>query len=133
MNRDLTLFYADLDGMKAINDNHGHAEGDRALREIADILRKTFRDSDIIARVGGDEFAVLALETTHQKPEQIIQRLEVGIAKHNRTPGQRYALSLSVGAVYMDTESTISIEEIMARADAEMYRVKQARRAGRAV
>lgn len=121
MKRGLALFYADLDGMKTINDMHGHMEGDNALRDIADILRVTFRDSDIVARLGGDEFAILALETTQHKPEVIIQRLEAKIAEHNRTAGRRYSLSLSVGAVQIDAAASDSMEILMARADAEMY------------
>lgn len=127
MKRGLALFYADLDGMKTINDTHGHAQGDNALRDVADILRKTFRDSDIIARLGGDEFAVLALETRQQKPEQIIQRLNERISEHNRSQGRPYALSLSIGAVHVDPEAGMTMESMLARADAEMYRVKQAR------
>lgn len=127
MKRGLVLLYVDLDGMKAINDTHGHAEGDNALRDLADILRKTFRDSDIIARLGGDEFAVLALETSDQKPEHIIQRLEAGVAEHNRASGRRYTLSPSIGAVHVEPGTAASLEELLKRADAEMYRVKQAR------
>lgn len=56
------LLFIDLDNMKLINDTLGHPEGDRALVEVSDVLRKTFRESDIIGRIGGDEFAVLAIE-----------------------------------------------------------------------
>lgn len=131
MKRGLALFYADLDGMKTINDVYGHMEGDNALRDIADILRATFRDSDIVARLGGDEFAILALETTQHKPELIVQRLEAKIAEHNQNAGRRYSLSLSIGAVHIDAASSGSMEILMARADAEMYRIKQTRRAAR--
>ena len=124
----LGLFYADLDGMKAINDAYGHPEGDNALRDIADILRKTFRDSDIIARLGGDEFAVLALETTQQKSEQMVQRLETLVAEHNRMAKRHYTLALSIGALYVDAVSVASLEALIAQTDAEMYRIKQMRR-----
>lgn len=131
MKHALVLFYADLDGMKTINDKYGHVEGDNALRDIADILRATFRDSDIVARLGGDEFAILALEATQRKPEIVIQRLEAKIAEHNRTAARRYSLSLSIGAVQIDTAASDSMEMFMARADAEMYRIKRVRRAPR--
>lgn len=78
-----------------------------------------------LARLGGDEFAVLA----QHKPEQIIQRLQTDIAEYNRHAGRRYSLSLSVGAVQIDLASDDSLEKLIARADAEMYRVKQLRRA----
>ncbi|MGK2952327.1 MAG: PAS domain S-box protein [Thiobacillus sp.] len=127
----LVLFYADLDAMKAINDTYGHAEGDRALRDIADILRKTFRDSDLIARLGGDEFAVLTLNTPAPKPEHMLQRLDAALAEHNRSGARRYTLSLSIGAAHGEAGQAMSIDTLIARADAEMYRVKQARRTTR--
>lgn len=131
MNRGLALFYADLDGMKDINDSYGHAQGDNALRDVSELLKKTFRDSDIIARLGGDEFAVLALETTQDRPGLIIQRLESNVAEHNRSAGRRYTLALSVGAVYVAPGSEMTMEALISQADAEMYRVKQARGAAR--
>lgn len=131
MKRGLALFYIDLDDMKTINDTHGHAEGDNALRDLADILRKVFRDSDILARLGGDEFAVLALETAQHGPGQVIQRLETYVSEHNRDAGRRYALSFSVGAVHIEPGTAASLDELLKQADAEMYRVKQKRRATR--
>ena len=131
LQRGLLLLYADLDNMKSINDSLGHAEGDRALQDAADILRSTFRDSDILARMGGDEFVVLALRNTPQAPEATIARLQEDLDRFNLTSGRPYALSMSVGAVLLGPESTQSIEEILSRADAEMYRVKQQRRTRR--
>lgn len=131
MKRGMALFYGDLDGLKRINDTHGHAAGDQALRDTAMVLHRTFRESDIIARLGGDEFAVLALETAHQPVEAILERLQHSIDYHNRTAGHEYRLSLSVGAVHIEPGSTASLEELMTQADAEMYRVKQARREAR--
>ncbi|MBI3562010.1 MAG: PAS domain S-box protein [Gammaproteobacteria bacterium] len=127
MRRGLVLFYADLDGMKTINDTYGHAEGDNALRDIAALLQKTFRDSDILARLGGDEFAVLALETAQQEPGQMIQRLEAEVAAHNHSAGRRYSLSLSVGAAHVEPGAATTLQDLLTRADAEMYRVKQTR------
>lgn len=131
LKRGLALFYADLDNMKRINDTYGHAEGDNALRDVAALLKKTFRDSDIVARLGGDEFSVLTLETSQDRPEHIIQRLESNITEHNRSAGRRYTLALSIGAVYMSPGSEMSMEALLSQADAEMYRVKQARGAAR--
>jgi len=128
MKRSMALFYGDLDGMKRINDTYSHAAGDQALRDTAMVLHRTFRESDIIARLGGDEYAVLALETAHQPVEAILERLQHNIDYHNRTAGRDYRLSLSVGAVHIEPGSTASLEELMTQADAEMYRVKQARR-----
>ncbi len=131
MKRGMALFYGDLDDLKRINDTHGHAAGDQALRDTAMVLHRTFRESDIIARLGGDEYAVLALETAHQPVEAILERLQHSIDYQNRTAGHEYRLSLSVGAVHVEPGSTASLEELMTQADAEMYRVKQARREAR--
>ncbi len=128
MRRSMALFYGDLDDLKRINDTYGHAAGDRALRDAATVLHRTFRESDLVARLGGDEFAVLALEIVHQPVEIILQRLQDNIDYHNRTAGREYRLSLSMGAVHIEPGSSTSLEELMTQADAEMYRVKQARR-----
>jgi diguanylate cyclase (GGDEF)-like protein len=131
LKRGLLLLYADLDGLKNINDTLGHAEGDRALQDAADILRTTFRDSDIIARMGGDEFVVLALRNLPPVPEPSLVRLQEDLDRFNRVSGRPYTLSMSVGAVLLGPESTQSLEEILSKADAEMYREKQQRRARR--
>ena len=131
LQRGLLLLYTDLDDMKNINDSLGHAEGDRALQDAAGVLRSTFRDSDILARMGGDEFVVLALRNTPQAPETTIARLQEDLDRFNQRSGRPYALSMSVGAVLLGPDSTQSLEELLSKADAEMYRVKQQRRAGR--
>jgi diguanylate cyclase (GGDEF)-like protein len=73
--RGMLLFFSDVDGLKEINDSYGHAEGDRALKRASETLRMTFRDSDIIARMGGDEFAVRAVEALDQSETKIVARL----------------------------------------------------------
>lgn len=129
--RQMALFYIDLDGMKKINDSFGHSVGDLALQDMAQILRQTFRESDIICRMGGDEFAVLALETTGHPREQIVKRLQGKIDTHNKTANRRYAIAVSIGMVHVDSGSTISLEQLMAQADTEMYQAKQKRGAQR--
>jgi diguanylate cyclase (GGDEF)-like protein len=64
--KDMLLFFADLDKMKQINDKLGHHEGDKALIEVVTILKRVFRESDILGRMGGDEFAILAIDTTNE-------------------------------------------------------------------
>ncbi len=71
--REMVLLFADLDKLKWINDTWGHAEGDRALCEVGKILKNTFRESDIIARIGGDEFVMLAVETPQSNAEILIK------------------------------------------------------------
>ncbi|HEX7533665.1 MAG TPA: diguanylate cyclase, partial [Syntrophales bacterium] len=123
--RGMLLFFTDLDGMKWINDTLGHEEGDRALMEAADILKEIFRSSDIIARMGGDEFAILAIETTDISSEIITTRLQNLIDTHNRQENRRYTLSVSIGSSFYDPENPCSIDELMAEADKSMYEHKK--------
>jgi diguanylate cyclase (GGDEF)-like protein len=123
----LLLIFADLDGFKAINDTHGHQEGDLALVETAEALRRTFRGSDIIARLGGDEFVVLALEPSSVGSESVKARLTENLELVNRRPGRPYRLSLSTGTLRFDPWSQVSIAELIARVDEAMYKAKRER------
>jgi diguanylate cyclase (GGDEF)-like protein len=117
----LLLVFADLDGMKAINDTLGHREGDRALIDAAEILRKTYRDSDIIARLGGDEFTVLAMGTSIKDAAVLARRLQSKIDAQNTRGHRSYHLSISVGVVPYDAKEPQPIADLLARADAAMY------------
>lgn len=128
--RTAMLYYADVDGLKPINDSFGHEEGDRALTGIAAILRETFRGTDIIARLGGDEFVVLALESPDVDPAVMVARFEEHLGQFNRGAGRRYRLAASMGVAQRGPESSEPLSELLGRADAEMYRIKQQRRAG---
>ncbi len=121
------LLYIDMDDLKWINDHHGHNEGDQALIALASILKKTFRDSDIIARIGGDEFAVL-LESPDENDELPITRLSRNIGDYNAQSSQQYQLSVSVGAAHFDPEYPISIDELLSKADTSMYAEKRKKR-----
>ncbi len=123
--RKMLLLFTDFDGLKLINDAFGHSEGDRALIETADILRETFRESDIIARIGGDEFVVLAAETGKANANAVITRLQENLEARNAKGDRRYELSLSAGIAYYDPESPCSIDELLAQADRAMYERKQ--------
>jgi diguanylate cyclase (GGDEF)-like protein len=120
----LVLIFVDMDGMKRINDTYGHNEGDQALIDLAHILKETFREADIIARIGGDEFTVLAAEIGKSDIDLPIVRLKEKIDAHNEHGGRRYNLSVSVGVASYDPESPCTIDELLARADASMYRQK---------
>ncbi|HVO67880.1 MAG TPA: PAS domain S-box protein [Syntrophales bacterium] len=123
--RDLLLFFADLDGMKWINDTLGHEEGDAALRDISVILKETFRATDIVARIGGDEFAILAIDTTGVYPEVILARLQNEIDMHNKKDSKGYKVSISMGTAYYDPQNPCSLDELMSRADKLMYEQKR--------
>ncbi len=116
----LLLLFIDVDGLKGINDCYGHAEGDRALRDLAHILKKTFRNSDIVCRFGGDEFVVL-LDVADEKSTGILSRLYENLNEYNASGPRRYQLSISVGIALFDPEHPVSIEELLTRADTMMY------------
>ncbi|HAM52455.1 MAG TPA: diguanylate cyclase response regulator [Nitrospiraceae bacterium] len=119
------MLYADLDGLKSINDTFGHQEGDRALSDAASILKKTCRESDIVARVGGDEFAVIPLGHTVDQIGTITTRLQKNIENHNEKGKRQYTLSMSFGVSYFDPENPCSIDELVAHADTVMYEHKK--------
>ena len=124
----LHLGFIDMDGMKAINDQFGHAVGDDALKDTAALLRASFRDSDLLARVGGDEFLVLAIGADDKTMEHIQERLFAAVIKHNLEAQRPYALSLSLGMVACDVESGASLDLMIEEADRRMYQAKAEKR-----
>ena len=122
------ILYADLDGLKEINDSLGHHEGDRALVKAAEIFKDTFRSSDILARMGGDEFVVLAAIGSEESTESLATRLQEKFSASNASRNRPYDLSISVGLARFDPEAGHSIEDLMARADRAMYEDKRCKR-----
>ncbi|KAF0219876.1 MAG: sensory box/ggdef domain [Geobacteraceae bacterium] len=133
MDKKTILIFIDLDGMKRINDTFGHNEGDAALKEVAFLLRETFRESDIAARLGGDEFVVLTLVDDTESSEILTGRLEQNLARRNAYSGKDYQLSFSLGASVKDPFSHSSIEELLEEADSLMYQRKKAKKAGHTI
>lgn len=127
-NRQTLLIFLDVDKLKWINDTYGHQEGDQALMDVAQVLKKTFRASDVIARMGGDEFAVMALESDRRNMDSIITRLEENRWNLNRRNGRLYDLEFSVGFAVWEARSGLSLDELLARADSMMYRQKRRNR-----
>uniref|UniRef100_A0A7V3RIB9 Diguanylate cyclase n=1 Tax=candidate division WOR-3 bacterium TaxID=2052148 RepID=A0A7V3RIB9_UNCW3 len=117
------LFYCDLNDMKKINDRFGHNTGDKALRDIANILRSSFRKTDIIARVGGDEFIILAPEAMPESLNVMLNRLNANIDKYNLSSNS-FKISLSIGYVYFNPDDARTLEQIMEAADKMMYQEK---------
>jgi diguanylate cyclase (GGDEF)-like protein/PAS domain S-box-containing protein len=118
------VLYADLDGLKEINDSYGHHEGDRALATAAQILKETFRSSDILARLGGDEFVALAAIEEDEGAEPLTDRLQEQFRASNALRTRAYDLSVSVGVANFE-DDRYSIEELMAQADRAMYEEKR--------
>jgi diguanylate cyclase (GGDEF)-like protein/PAS domain S-box-containing protein len=118
----LGIIICDLDGLKFVNDTLGHQSGDQMLIQIAEILRNNFRSSDIIARIGGDEFAVLLSETDPEVVEQMMQRLRLSVQDCNSTEPE-IPLSLSMGHA-LDEERTADMQALFREADNRMYREK---------
>jgi two-component system cell cycle response regulator len=124
--------FIDLDGMKEINDTFGHQEGNRALVETANILRDSFRQSDILGRFGGDEFVVLVTEAEENSIAIVTKRVQDKVTSRNEHPDRRYQLSLSIGVVNSLSDHVLDVpdlEHLLQQADALMYRHKQEKRA----
>lgn len=128
LKKGIYILYADLDGLKVINDTLGHKEGDSAIRETALILKETFRNSDVIGRIGGDEFVIIPIGTAGDNINVITTRLQRNIDTQNGKVNRNYKLSLSVGVAFYDPEHPETIDELLTRADALMYEMKGNRR-----
>jgi len=125
LHRGMFLLFADLDDLKSINDHFGHQEGDRALCAVAAIIKETYRDPDIIARIGGDEFVVLAIEgASASSAENLSTRLNYNLGLFNSKMELSYPLSISIGVVRYDPDQPTSVEGLIAEADKRMYAEK---------
>lgn len=125
LNEIIYVLYADMDNLKGINDRFGHEEGDRALMETASILRTTFRQSDIIARISGDEFIVIPIGTTDEGARIAVSRLSQNLASYNASGDRGYQLLFSVGIASYNPKSPSSIDEVLSEADKSMYEQKR--------
>jgi diguanylate cyclase (GGDEF)-like protein len=124
--RPLSLLFVDLDGFKRINDAHGHLLGSRALIEAAAVIRSSARETDIVARFGGDEFALVLPDTGPEGARSVARRLRERIGRYvflaDRGPGSRLTASIGVATL---PESGDSVDDLLHLADAAMYRVKE--------
>lgn len=125
--KDAVVLYADMDGFKQLNDEHGHAVGDRALILVGRILRETVRDCDVVARLGGDEFTVLACEADGNGARAIQRRIEERLALANASGELPAALQLTIGYTRVRPSDHAGISELLARADQLLYARKRRR------
>jgi diguanylate cyclase (GGDEF)-like protein/PAS domain S-box-containing protein len=125
--REACVFFADLNGMKVINDSLGHEVGDRAIIATAKLLTGVFRDSDILARLGGDEFAIFAPECSSEDVRAICERLAAHLESLNRSAEEPFCLSISIGSSAFDPGTPTDLDTLMERADQQMYEQKRAR------
>jgi len=123
--RELLVVFADVDRLKAINDGHGHSEGDRALKKTAEVLLTVFRDTDIVARLGGDEFAVLALDCSPAGSARITAHFDKLLRAINDLDNP-WKLSISIGTLHVDSQHQLSISDLLSKADKIMYERKRA-------
>jgi diguanylate cyclase (GGDEF)-like protein len=121
------LLFADVDGLKRINDELGHHEGDQVLIRMGEVLRLTFRQSDVVARHGGDEFVVLALDSG-DGGSAIRRRLAENIERSNQSEPSGATLSVSVGVVAFDGRLEEPLGLLLAKADQALYLEKRSRR-----
>jgi diguanylate cyclase (GGDEF)-like protein len=122
--RKLTVCYIDLDNLKYVNDNFGHREGDKTLRNAVRLIRKVLRESDEMCRLGGDEILVILPNTTLEEGERVIERIADRIARNNEKPGVPWKLNISYGLTEYPTRGRCKAEELVDTADRNMYRMK---------
>lgn len=129
----IALLFVDVDGLKRVNDELGHAMGDQLLKEAADVIRETIRASDLAGRLGGDEFCVLLMGDPELDPDRAVERMRATAEIHNRRPGRAFHLSLSIGLSSIAAGRSVTLEELIDAADEAMYEDKRGRRESQAV
>ncbi|HAS6357205.1 TPA: sensor domain-containing diguanylate cyclase [Vibrio vulnificus] len=123
-----SIAYLDLNGFKPINDQFGHQEGDLALKAFADTMKKSFRESDVFARIGGDEFVVFMSGASRSVAQIAIKRFAEAIEQYNQKANRGYDLSFCAGIVAVVPNSNISLEDLLSQADTAMYDEKSKRK-----
>jgi two-component system cell cycle response regulator len=119
--RGLYLLLVSVDGLRDIAEHHGHGEADRAIADVAALLRQALRESDLLARLSGDEFVILLVDVPREALATVQERLEESLATLNARAGRRYALGLTVGAARCEPLSALTLDQLFARADDALY------------
>jgi diguanylate cyclase (GGDEF)-like protein len=123
----LILVFLDLDQFKDINDKFGHSAGDQVLVDFAVLMKKNFRSSDVFARIGGDEFAVLMSNTTQSQAEVAIEKFSGLLREYNQYKSRRYTVEYSYGIVEFEQNRHNNIEALLEDGDALMYQLKKSK------
>ncbi|MBN2341124.1 MAG: GGDEF domain-containing protein [Deltaproteobacteria bacterium] len=123
----VTLMYGDMNKLKIINDTYGHAEGDFAIAKTAELLKGSIRDQDIIARIGGDEFTIIAVDMDERDCKGIIDRIDRAFRDFNAKKVRPYELSISVGYSHQSDPTALSIGEMLENADKMLGKIKRRR------
>jgi diguanylate cyclase (GGDEF)-like protein len=118
------LILIDLDGLKQINDAYGHNIGDQALIDAAQLIKQTFRNSDVTARISGDEFVVVTTDSDGNGEEAIKRRIKENLNSYNSQAAKPYRLSFSYGIAKFDPRIPSSIDRLLVKADELMYASK---------
>lgn len=124
----ITVLFVDVDGLKRINDTYGHHEGDAVLAEVAAIMVSAYRSSDVIGRIGGDEFCVMLLDDGRGSSGALPAAARLRSALDEAAAGRRVPLSCSVGAVTCEPSDDLTVADLLAQADEDLYRNRRLHR-----
>ncbi len=124
--RGLSLMFADMDGLKAINDTYGHGAGSYALKTLGRLISSVVRNADLVARWGGDEFVILSVGAQGENAQLVVNRILERIDEHNAESPDPYLIGCSIGLAEVDAD--LPLDEMIARADEAMYAEKKRRK-----
>ena len=122
------VFYADMNNLKIINDRYGHEEGDFSLKLIARLLKKNISKEGVVGRIGGDEFAGVVYCSEINSKESIKEKIYASFDRYNKKSQKAYNITVSIGAVKVDAEQEMTLEEALAKADEKLYEAKKLRK-----
>lgn len=123
-NYKLTLCYIDADNLKKINDNYGHKEGDKLIRNICKCIRDVIRKDDFIIRIGGDEFLIIFPKINKQDAKKIVNRINERLMKKNEN-NNLYKMTFTYGLSEYNGEGLIVLDKLIEKADRDMYKYKK--------
>ena len=126
--RGLTLMFADLDGLKKVNDQYGHDAGSASIIAFSRILRSALRSADLISRWGGDEFVILTIGSPGETADMIVERIYAKIKQHNAESDTPYDIACSIGVTPVPIGNKKPFETLIAEADQAMYAEKRRRK-----